>query len=512
MSFTVAISPRSGNGNRSYTVTVTSDGTFAGVVNLSCELDPSASCSLDSTSLDIPAGGSQSTTVNVGNVIAPNTLLTVTGTHDAEQHSDSIPITAGSFHIDVAPVVGSDLLGNKDYRVTVTSDRGFAGDVSLDFWLDPDNGNAAGDCDPAQAVVNISAGGSAQTTVFVRNVVRPGTSLKVLGTYHQGGHTVNHDASLPIAAGYFEIDSVAPADGGNAFGNKDYRATVTSYRNFAGDVSLDFWLDPDNGNAGGDCDPAQAVVNVSAGGSAQTTVLVRNVVRPGTSLKVLGTYHQGGHTVNHDASLPIAAGYFEIDSVAPADGGNAFGNKDYRATVTSYRNFAGDVSLDFWLDPDNGNAGGDCDPAQAVVNVSAGGSAQTTVLVRNVVRPGTSLKVLGTYHQGGHTVNHDASLPIEAGYFETTMVPSAGTDNMDYRVTVTPARNFHGTVTVDCWIDASGTVTPSQVQLVLQGSAGQWFDCHVGTIDQDGTLTAETSFVQGGFSIAHAATAQVSTQ
>ena len=93
-SFTVSISPESGNGNADYEVKVQSNDGFEGMVGLTVEFDSAAMCDLPD-SLSVAADDFATAVCMVGNVTIPANVK-ITGTCGAIQHHATTTIAARS--------------------------------------------------------------------------------------------------------------------------------------------------------------------------------------------------------------------------------------------------------------------------------------------------------------------------------------------------------------------------------------------------------------------------------
>jgi hypothetical protein len=362
MPFTLSISPTSGTGNRNYTVTITSQGGFAGAVSLTCALAPAASCSISPPSVALNAGGTETATCSVGNVIEASTL-TITGTGMEGGAPVSASVTAsiapGSFTVALSPSSGN---GNATYDVTVTSVNYFAGTVTLSSSLSP-----FGSCSVAPSVT-LAPNGSQSVLCSVGNVIQ-GSILTVTGSCAQGSATITSSAAASIAAGNFTV-ALTPTTG---TGNRTY--------------TMSCGLSPS-----GSCSVSPSVT-LTPGGTDNATCTVGNVIQSST-LTVTATYTQGGATITSCAVASITPGSFEVTVSAGS----------YDVTVASRNSFAGTVNLMSSMSPS-----GTSSVSPPSVTLSSNGTEEAECQVG--AGPAT-LTVTGTHSQGSTTITHSDTATV----------------------------------------------------------------------------------------------------
>lgn len=294
-SFTVSISPTTGNGNRDYEVKVQSNGGFEDLVDLEVSLDPSADSSLADFAVSVPASGFATTTCTVGNVIQ-QTEMTIRGTCGALEDSDSVSIGPGSIEVSVLPATGN---GNRDYTATVLSVDDFEGLVDLVAFLS-DGEDYDEEC-YVETPVSVPKGSSVQATCTVGNVIHPGTTLTITGTYEQNSIEISDSDSASIQHGSFTVD-VSPNSGGD---DADYDITVTSVDDFEGLVDLDeSSLSPETA---GSYSLWPTTVSVEKNSPGETSCHVDPLVESSATLTIKGTYMQSDLTIDDQDSATISA-------------------------------------------------------------------------------------------------------------------------------------------------------------------------------------------------------------
>jgi hypothetical protein len=198
--FTIGISPTSGSGQRTYTVTVTSTGGFMGMVSLAASVSPNATCSILPASVMLGPGTSANATVTVGTVIESSTL-TATGTSGSLQHSAQASLSAGSFTVDITPASGDPAT---TFNVTLTSVNNFWGLVTLNATMSP-SGNPTLNA----LSLTVPVTGSVATTCTVANVTVDST-LTVTGSYTQNSVTLNPSDTAAVQVAKPEPPNVPP--------------------------------------------------------------------------------------------------------------------------------------------------------------------------------------------------------------------------------------------------------------------------------------------------------------
>jgi hypothetical protein len=285
MHFTLSLSPTSGTGNASYTVTVSSHNGFQGAVTLSATGPGNPTVSPGTVYLS--PGGVASATCSVGNVTTGGTL-TVTGTGSSGSQSATASIAAGDFQISVAPA--SDQC-NKSYTVTVNSINNYGGAISLTPSINPAGTGLGLNANP----LNLTPGGNNSAICAVQTAVDPST-LTVAGA---GPGPLNRSATASVQASDFTI-ALSPS---SITGSGSFTITVTSQNNFSGMVQLSRTWTPD---VPGYATLSATSVTVSAGGSATATCMVNSGGQAHT-LTVTGSYAHPSRTIYHSANATVNA-------------------------------------------------------------------------------------------------------------------------------------------------------------------------------------------------------------
>ncbi|MHB8735223.1 MAG: hypothetical protein ACYC6M_07985 [Terriglobales bacterium] len=180
--FTIAASPASvtvnQGGTATYTVTLNSTNSFAGVVSVTCGGNPNSStCSMSPSTVTLTPGGSGTTslTVQTQSTVAPgSSTLTVTGTSSisgAGPHtaSTTLVVATPTFSVSSTPASATVAAGQPaSYTFTVTPSGGFNGTVNLTCSGAP----TLASCSLSPASVTISGGTAGSSTLTVTTTAR----------------------------------------------------------------------------------------------------------------------------------------------------------------------------------------------------------------------------------------------------------------------------------------------------------------------------------------------------
>jgi hypothetical protein len=245
--FTVGISPSSqtilaGQTSGPYTVTVTPVNNFSGQIAINCSITPGGTGPFSCPSSVNVNGGPVSFSSSISTTTAtPGQIYTLnaTGTALGQPRSGTATLTVQNFGISISPssqnVTPQSSAG---YTVTVTSQGGFSGSVSLTCTGTLPEATIA--CNPTSVSVPAAGSASATLTASTSGLTPPGTfSVSVTGT----GSGISQSASANATV----IDSRVIVIGGSAPAsilNTGSSATFTlSINGFAKTIT---YCDPDS--------------------------------------------------------------------------------------------------------------------------------------------------------------------------------------------------------------------------------------------------------------------------
>lgn len=324
--FTLSVSPASQSkfvGDLvTYTVTATSVNGFSGPVTPSAVTgSPALVASFAPASINVPAGGSASTTMTINTTAASSGTyaMTVTGTSGALTDSKSVQLTltaAPNFTLSATPSPLNIIAGNSsNYQVTVSSNNTFAGPISFSVSGLPSG--VSGTFAPTSVTL-----GNSQTNNTIRlNIVTQPTvtsgdyTLTITGTgtntatgtvITQPSTVILHIAPAPDLGLSFLPPSQTIDAGGLG---TSYNGTVSSLSGFSGQVTLSVASTPAPSGLTLALAPTGLVLSV--GGSLNTTLNVAadHSVPGGTYLLTItatGLDTVTGRTVTKTTTVNVA--------------------------------------------------------------------------------------------------------------------------------------------------------------------------------------------------------------
>ena len=278
------------------TITVTSTGSFAGVVGLTCVVSSASgtaagTCTLTPPSATLTTGSSANSTLLINTTPGTSGVLDIriTGTSGSTTVTSAViavNLTASSFTMSSSPATVSLISGKSaTSTVTLTSTNGFTGTVALTCTTASSSGMAAGACSVLPTSVALVSGGTITTGVTITTT--PGTSgtltATISGTGTTTGATLAATASTTVVATLtaptFTL-AAAPSTlsftSGATSGNTD-TITVSSVNGFTGSVSFSTCsISTSSAFYQPSCTISPATVTVPASGTMPTAVVTVN--------------------------------------------------------------------------------------------------------------------------------------------------------------------------------------------------------------------------------------------
>jgi hypothetical protein len=279
--FTVAAAPASATtlagGSVSYSVTVGSQGGFAGDVALSLSGLTAAQAAWSFTPATVTGGsGSSTLAVTTASSLAPGTYaLTVTGQSGSVTHTAAVNLVVApppDFSLAASPSSRTVSPGGTvSYTVSVGALNGFTGAVALTL-----SGLTASQATWSFSSASVNAPGTSTLAITTSISIAAGTyALSITGS--GGGKTHSASVSLVVPQAPDFALTVSPASRTVTAGSSTtYAVTVAAKNGFAGSVSLSPSGLPGSTTASFSPNP------VAAGGSSTLTVRTSRTTPHGT--------------------------------------------------------------------------------------------------------------------------------------------------------------------------------------------------------------------------------------
>ena len=278
------------------TIAVTSTGSFAGLVNLTCVATSASgtaagTCTLTPPAVTLTAGSTANSTLLITTTPGTSGILDIriTGTSGSTTVTSAliaVNLTPASFTMSPAPATVSLVSGKSaTSTVTLTSTNGFTGTVALTCTTATTSGTAAGACSVLPTSVALVSGGTITTGVTITTT--PGTSgsltATISGSGTTAGATLTATASTTVVATLtaptFTLaasPSTLSFTSGATTGNTD-TVTISSVNGFTGSVSFSpCTISSSSAYYQPTCTISPSTVTVPASGTVPTVIVTVN--------------------------------------------------------------------------------------------------------------------------------------------------------------------------------------------------------------------------------------------